>query len=422
MLEVATEYNPDTGRPYYREIFVTTPRQSGKTTLILVLLLTHLSMLGWVGAVWTGQDGKSIRKKWIKEIWPRITRSEFAPMCERFRKSNGDEGLDLNNGSYCDLLGSSKEAGHGSTLDGAVLDEIWADTDSRREAALRPAMITNDHAQLLVCSTAGTQGSTVYLAKQRQGRAAVLADEDDGMCYFEWSAPGDGWDPDDEDSWWEFMPALGHTISVEAIRAERKALSEQHGEFERAYGNLTQNEIGFVIDPNLWRNVCTNEAAPDYRKTTIAVEVDRDRSEATIVGCDINGHVELIDYRPGTGWVMARLEELTTKYSGMVCLYDAGGPAAALEGLADAAWSRDQTSRDCMKACGMFYDAIEEQICLVRPDVALDLAVEGAAKKKFADAFVWDRDRSSKPVEPLMAASLAYFGARAGAARQAFVV
>ena len=66
-----------------------------------------------------------------------------------------------------------------------------------------------------------------------------------------------------------------------------------------------------------------------------------------------------------------------------------------------------------MKACGMFYDAIVEGTLKVRPTNRLDLAVEGAVKKDLGDGgFAWHRDKSSKPVEPLLALSMAYFGAR----------
>src|SRR5439155_13341340 len=98
-------------------------------------------------------------------------------------------------------------SGHSKTLDQAVMDEIWADEDDRREQGLRPAMVTRPDAQLLVCSTAGTQASTVLNRKVTTGRLAAEENSGHGIAYFEWSAPED-WDPDDEDSYFSFMPAL----------------------------------------------------------------------------------------------------------------------------------------------------------------------------------------------------------------------
>jgi len=77
---VATEYDPVSGVPFYREVFVTTPRQAGKTTLILVLLITRCLVADGQMCVWTGQDGQSIRRKWMNEIVPGLERSGLKPL------------------------------------------------------------------------------------------------------------------------------------------------------------------------------------------------------------------------------------------------------------------------------------------------------------------------------------------------------
>ena len=94
VISVATEELED-GSPAWSEVFVTTPRQAGKTTLILLLLLERC--LGWGRpqyCVWTGQDGKSIRKKWMREIVPLLERSNLSPYISRVRRSNGDEAVE----------------------------------------------------------------------------------------------------------------------------------------------------------------------------------------------------------------------------------------------------------------------------------------------------------------------------------------
>src|SRR6056297_3105674 len=57
--DVACEFEPDTGLPAYREVFVTIPRQSGKTTLFLSWQLDRC--LNWgrpQRSVFTAQTGK----------------------------------------------------------------------------------------------------------------------------------------------------------------------------------------------------------------------------------------------------------------------------------------------------------------------------------------------------------------------------
>ncbi len=57
---VACEINPDTGLPAYREVVVTVPRQSGKTTLFLAWQIHRTQSLRWVQpqrSVFSAQTG-----------------------------------------------------------------------------------------------------------------------------------------------------------------------------------------------------------------------------------------------------------------------------------------------------------------------------------------------------------------------------
>lgn len=412
VIDVATEYDPATGVPSYRSAAITTPRQSGKTTLVEAFLLDRC--LGWgppQACVWTGQDGASIRKKWLHEIVPQIERSELAPMVKTVRRANGTESIEWFTGSRVDLLPSTETAGHGMVIDFAVLDEIFADTDNRREAALLPAMATRRDAQMLVCSTAGTAASTVYNRIVRQGRQAVADGADEGIAYFEWSAP-DGWDPDDEESWWSFMPALGHTITPEVVRQARRALDEEPGEFVRAFGNRPQVDGSEVIPEPVWRRVVDPQASVEPEGARIGVEVGTDRDVAAIAVAD-GSTVELIEYRTGpVGWVVPRLEELTARYGGTVT-FDGRGPASGLDGVMSLPGATPLSSGQVAEACSAFFDAVVESGLRVRQENALDAAVRGVARRQVGDRFVWARRGSRRDVTPLFAATMAWAGGNA---------
>ena len=199
--DVGCEIDPDTGLPAYREVVVTIPRQSGKTALFLAWQLDR--SLNWgrpQRSVFTAQTGKDARDKWLDELFPLIEHSRLSPLVKQVNKGMGNESITFKTGSGIRLASTSATSGHSKTLDQAVLDEIWHDVDDRREQGLWPAMITRPDAQLLVCSTAGTQTSTVYNRKVASGRLAVKEDTGRGVAYFEWSAPED-WDPSDEATW-----------------------------------------------------------------------------------------------------------------------------------------------------------------------------------------------------------------------------
>lgn len=401
--DVGGEIDPETGGPAYREIMVTIPRQSGKTTLFLSWQLDRC--LNWGGpqrSVFTAQTGKDARDKWIDELFPLIRHSKLAPLVQQINQGMGNESITFKTGSGIRLASTSATSGHSKTLDQAVLDEIWHDVDDRREQGLRPAMITRPDAQLLVCSTAGTNASTVYNRKVALGRSATVEDSGRGMAYFEWSAP-EGWDPADEESWWTFMPALGHTIGPEAIRAELDAMDPS--EFKRAYGNIPTAGADMLIPLEVWRRVCSPDVSPSGQ-LRFGLDVAEDRSSAAIAAFG-NGTVELVAHRSGLDWVVGKCNELTAKYGGQVAV-DFGGPAGV---LADSINDVDRMSgADVVRACGSMFDAIVEDRVEFRSDRRdpFDVAVEGVVKKPVGDQWVWSRKASASDVTPLMAATLAH--------------
>lgn len=390
------------GRPAYREVFVTTPRQSGKTTLFLSWQVDRCVNWGMPQrSVFTAQTGKDARDKWLDELFPLLKMSRLRPLIGRVNEGMGNESIRWTTGSIIRLLSTSAASGHSKTIHQAVLDEIWHDDDDRREQGLRPAMVTVPDAQLLICSTAGTQASTVYNQKRERGRAAAETDSGQGMAYFEWSAP-DGWDPDDEAAWPTFMPALGNTIGVEAIRAERTAMEDDA--FRRAYGNIPAGMAGGeIIGPDLWQRVCVDDAAPSGR-LRFGLDVAEDRSSTAIVADD-GKTVELVDHRPGTSWAANRSNELVGRHGGTVVI-DGGGPAGSLGDDLDSC--EQITGREVAQACGVMYDAVVDRTVTFRRHPAFDRAVEGLAKRQIGDLWVWSRRSSAADITPFMAATLAH--------------
>lgn len=297
--EIGGEYNPVTGIPYYREVVVTLPRQHGKTTLYLSWQLHRCLAKRWAHpqrSAFTAQSGKDARDKFLDELFPLIRSArKLKPFIRRINEGMGNESIRFTNGSLIRLLSTSTSSGHSKTLHQAALDEIWHDQDDRRQQGLRPAMITVADAQLLVCSTAGTDESVVLNGKVEAGRAAVEQDLGEGVAYFEFSAPDD-WDPDDDESFFGFMPALcpdppcrcgvgdggwRHTITLDALRAERQAMKAS--EFARAYGNRKQSSAvqkTDVVDAAAWEELADPDGRPDA--VAFALVVSRDRTVAYI--------------------------------------------------------------------------------------------------------------------------------------------
>src|SRR5580765_7927527 len=162
--------------PAYREVWLSVPRQNGKTTLVLCWALDRA--LYWGGLqniIFSSQTANDGRRTILEEWVPRLERSPFWPLigARRVRRAAGSEGVRFSNGSRVDVLANSKSSGHGRTLPFGVIDEAWDDVDNRRVGAIGPAQITVPDAQILGCSTMGTDESTFLNNLVDMGRASV---------------------------------------------------------------------------------------------------------------------------------------------------------------------------------------------------------------------------------------------------------
>lgn len=418
--DVIGEVDEDTGRLAYREVVLTVPRQSGKTSLMLPVLVYRC--LGGLGqrqrVVYTAQTRSKAKEKWELEHVDMLHRSVFEGMFD-VRLAAGSERLHWrDSGSTHSIDAVTETAGHGGTIDLAVIDEAFAQSDWRTEQAMKPAMITRPQPQLLITSTAGTAKSVYLRSKVDAGRLRCDGTPPivtKGAAYFEWSA-ADGSDPDDPAVWWSCMPALGHTINEDAVAADRESMRGQPGEFERAYLNLwpEQRAVVQAIGADVWE-ACRNASAEPAGRMVWGVDVSPDRATTAIGGAaytDLGAeYIELIDYREGTRWVLPRLQDLRSKHgrSDDVVAVDASGPAGSLiPDLEEAGFTVKRLSqRDKAAACGSMYDAAVAGVLVHRGQGELDTALSAAEKHAVGDVWMWSRGASLLDITPLWAVTAA---------------
>lgn len=413
--DVGGELLPD-GKPAFREVIFTLMRQQGKTTLFLSFSVERCTLRGGPQKVaYTAQTGSDARKKLLDDQVPILQASPLWKAVRRVSRAQGSEGVIFTNGSRVDVLASSSSAGHGKILDLGQIDEAFDDVDDRREQAMLPAMITRPEAQLLIGSTMGTDASVYLNRKVDTGRAAALEGRTSGIAYFEWSIPEDE-NIDDPATWWRYMPALGLTITEEAVAHARATMTD--GDFRRAFGNQRTRSSERVIPDGTWRAVCSGTASP-CDPLTFAVEVSPDRDWSAIVACgrgtDSRPVVELIDYRPGVGWVPDRAKELAANHRGDVVV-EARSPASAL-GIAKV---REIPTADAVRFSGAFYDAVADSRVWVRDDPRFDTALSAAAKQPTGETWRFGR-KAGRDVCPLVAATLAYGAVDGGKAFEFFL-
>lgn len=247
---VDTALEHEAGRFTYRDVVVTVPRQSGKTTLIVAVMVWRMLAAPGQRVAYMAQTRLAARGKLFDTWWPMLRRSPLASLFTLTR-ATGAESLRAANGSILSILSADEAAGHGETLDLAVLDEAWA-LDAAAEQAVRPAMVTRRNAQLWLLSTAGTARSVFWRQKVDAGRTASSSGLD-GMAFFEWSAAAEA-DPGDPEVWRGCMPALGLTVDEATMQADLASMPP--GEFRRAYLNQwpDESDAGWnVIPRDVWK-------------------------------------------------------------------------------------------------------------------------------------------------------------------------
>ena len=294
VLRVLTEMHPDR-RPKYRHAVVMVPRQSGKTALMLIVLIARL-MLGWQQVVFAGQSGQAGRTRMTETFWPRLVRYELDLIFGLdLRKGNWPDIKRPESGSRIATWGGSEDANHGDTLDLAVCDEVWKFFDDVLDQSLVPTMRTRRSAQKVDVSTAGTERSGYLLERQRRGRGYV----DGGSCeqnrtaYFEWSAP-DGADPEDPAVAAACNPGLGYVLDVAEIDSDRVTMSESA--FRRT--NLNQfvlSDEPWVISEEMWAAVKCEVATPSGGVVMALDAEPTYRLNAVAVACDSRGRAQLAD-------------------------------------------------------------------------------------------------------------------------------
>jgi len=418
----------ETGKLCYRQVVATVPRQSGKTTIILSVVVGRAEagkpFGGRQNMLYAAQTQLAADKKFKKEYIADLRHSEV--MSDRFTTKVGSGATNITftaSDSTFQPVPTKSDSSHGEVLDFGVLDEGFAQTDDAVEGAWRPATITRPMAQLWFPSTAGDATSTWYRGKVDVGRAAAETDSGYGIAYIEFSADdkAPGFDPGDEEMWRRVMPALGHTQTVEALRGEYQTLV-QEGKLTtwlRAFLNIwVDRRSEPVFRAGKWE-ACHQ---PDVKRVTrpvLAVDVSADRRHATIAMGSLGSTgvpmVRVLDYRPGTEWVIERLLELKEKQEVAAVVLDAAGPARSLIPELENNYIRHHvtTTQEMAGACGMFYDAVDQGALAHLSDPALELAVTGAETRPLLDSWAWTRKKSAEEtktdISPLVACTLAHW-------------
>ncbi len=430
-------------------------RQNGKGSILEIRVLFGFLVLGEREIVWTAHLFNTAIKAFIRlktlfkalgrqvnekddELWGVTIPGLGREVLVKFTNTNGKESITrLDTMAKIDFLARSSGGGRGFTGDLLIIDEAFAFTDEQ-QAALLPSLsarsMEQPGPQVIYMSSPPLKADPEIVVFRVKKRAE--SDKPGRLGFRDWGLAGDlenlgEIDFTDRALWWATNPALGIRISEEWI--EETELGEM-SEFDFARERLGiwppyPSDTADVIDFAVWKGLldADSQLGDDF---AYAIDITPDRRWGAIGAygprSDGLGHVEVIEHREGTDWIVPRLAQLVARWNPVAVALDVKGPAGSLllelkdAGITLPAKETDgkiaeprrgdlfiPTANEYAGSCGALVDAIEQGKLRHLGQIPLNAAVGGVAPRPLGDSYAWGRKKSSANIAPLVAVTLA---------------
>src|SRR5258706_9213821 len=263
----------------------------------------------------------------------------------RINAANGKQGFErVDTGQELKMVARSKDAGRGFDADFVVIDEAY-DFTAVQQDALAPTKIARPNAQIAYASSPPLNGAASDALYRLRRRAEAGTSR--RLGWRDWGRPESLGDVlelpptarakflDNPAVWASANPALGQgRVTVETIESMREEMTDAG--FAREVLGCWPPQVTVhadVIDPQLWRDRADPGSAPGS-SPVLAVDASWGGRSAAIASSgrreDGRLHVKVMDYRPGTGWVIQRLRELKERLSPVRVMIHKSGPAGSM--------------------------------------------------------------------------------------------
>ncbi|MFD3532048.1 terminase [Streptomyces sp. NPDC058664] len=411
------------------EVAINLPRQNGKGALIEARVLWGLFIGREKQILLSAHEFKTVlnardRIEGLIKGCPDLHKRVKA-----YVRTVGREGVILHDGRELRYIARSSGSGRGFTANCVIFDECMV-LDDAAMAALAPTTDAVANSQLWYLGSAGIGAPSVQLGRLRKRslKALETGSPDPTLAYFEWSIDphvkecSQGCDQHDEvdsvDSLLKANPAVGYRLEVEKSLNRRLTLGDALYARERLGVGEYPSEDGdawSVIGKDVW-DALTDGDSQAEDPLTFSIDTTPERSHTSICMAGRNGavvHVEVIENRPGTQWVIDRARELHERWSPRCWVIDPSSPAGSfikeLEETLDIEVVTPK-ARDVAQATGQFYDAVVSQQLVHIGQAPLSVALAGARKRDLGEAWAWARRGVGVDISPLVGVTLARWG------------
>jgi phage terminase large subunit-like protein len=186
-------------------------RQNGKTHMVRMLILAHL--IKWDSRnILIMSSNRSMALDTFRQIAYLLESNDHLKgFVKQIRYANGTESIEMIDGTRLDVVAATRDGSRGRTEDFLYIDELREITEEGYRAAT-PTTRARPNAQTLLTSNAGDAFSTVL----NDMRERAMDNPPKSFGFYEYSAP-QYCKIDDRKAWAMANPALGYTITEEAL-------------------------------------------------------------------------------------------------------------------------------------------------------------------------------------------------------------
>jgi phage terminase large subunit-like protein len=186
-------------------------RQQGKTHLARMVMLGHMFLFDSPNVLIMSSN-RSMALDTFRQVAYAIENNDgMRKQVKQIRYANGTESIELKNGNRLDVVAATRDGSRGRTASLLYIDEIREISEEGFRAAT-PTTRAKPNAQTLLTSNAGDSFSTVL--NDLRERAMSFPPKTFG--FYEYSAPQFA-KITDRDAWAMANPALGYTVTEEAL-------------------------------------------------------------------------------------------------------------------------------------------------------------------------------------------------------------
>jgi hypothetical protein len=392
------------------------PRQNGKGAVLEALALAHMFLFDSALIVWTAHEMKTAKVGFQRLVEHVQSTPDLARQVENIRRGNDDRGIELKGGGKVQFLARSKGSGRGFTGDCIIFDEAY-ELDSDDIAALAPTLLTVPNPQIWYTSSAPMETSEHLHVVRKRG----LAKDDPRLAFFEWSVEPDS-NLKSPRTWAQANPGYPHRIDDDAIELmwNEMGAEQDPSKFGREVCGIPDEAEAdqTVIPLDVWADLADGKSKiATHRQLALDVSPDRKWASFAAAGRRADGllHVETVDRRPTTGWVVERAVELHAKWRLPIRVEVTSPAGAFILPLRERGVELVEVAqKDHVQAAGQFIDAALNNQLRHLEQTSLTAALKGAVLRASGDVQLWGRRASKVDITPLVAVTIALGGVPEG--------